>query len=124
MNRKSDIAVTNGERDAMTSVIFSTEVFSEGNFFVGLCRELDVSSFGVSPDEAKASPQEAVETFLEGYELLGTLRDVLERSRFAMIDGSLRLSEHMVVRHLATEPCDRRGGAFGVTTPITGGSPI
>ena len=30
----------------MTRVEYKAEVFPEGNCFVGLCRELDVSSFG------------------------------------------------------------------------------
>ena len=59
----------------MTSVIFSGEIFREGNVYVGVCRELDVSSFGDGRDDARASLREAVETFLEGCELLGTLTD-------------------------------------------------
>ena len=30
----------------MTSVVFTGEIFPEGDRYVGLCRELDVSSFG------------------------------------------------------------------------------
>ena len=50
----------------MTSVVFTGEIFLEGDHHVGLCRELDVSSFGDSPEDAMASLQEAVVTFLEG----------------------------------------------------------
>ena len=55
----------------MTSVVILERYFPRG-LYVATCRELDVSSFGESPDEARASLQEAVETFLEGCELLGT----------------------------------------------------
>ena len=65
---------------SMTKVIYKAEIFPEGDCFVGLCRELDVSSFGDSPEDAKSSLQEAVEAFLEGCETLGTLVEVLEES--------------------------------------------
>ena len=64
----------------MTKVIYKAEIFPEGDCFVGLCRELDVSSFGDSPEDARESLQEAVEAFLEGCEILGTLTEVLEES--------------------------------------------
>ena len=73
----------------MTSVIFTAEIFPEGNVYVSLCRELDVSSFGDSPDEARASLQEAVGTFLEGCDLPGTLTDVLEESGFETSPGEV-----------------------------------
>ena len=88
----------------MTSVIFTGEIFPEGNVYVGVCRELDVSSFGDSPDDARASLQEAVEMFLEGCELLGTLTDVLHESGFEMVDGTWRLRKRMTVREVATVP--------------------
>ena len=98
----------------MTSVIFTGEIFSEGNRYVGLCRELDVSSFGDSPEldvssfgdspDARASLQEAVATFLEGCELLGTLTDVLEESGFEMSDGAWHLRKRITVNEVATVP--------------------
>jgi len=88
----------------MTSVVFTGEIFPEGERYVGLCRELDVSSFGDSPEDAKESLQEAVATFLEGCDLLGTLTDVLEESGFEMTDGAWRLRERTMVREVATVP--------------------
>ena len=88
----------------MTSVIFTAEIFPEGSVYVGLCRELDVSSFGDSPDEAGASLKEAVGTFLEGCGILGTLTDVLEESGFEMIDGTWRLREPVTADEVATVP--------------------
>ena len=64
----------------MTKVIYRAEIFREGDLFVGLSPELDVSSFGDTLQEAGDSLQEAVEAFLEGCEYLGTLDDVLEES--------------------------------------------
>lgn len=66
----------------MTKIMYKAEIFSEGDCFVGYCRELDVSSFGDTPEDAKASLQEAVEAFIEGCEYLGTLDDVLTDSGF------------------------------------------
>lgn len=88
----------------MTSVIFTGEIFSEGDVYVGVCRELDVSSCGDSPDDARASLREAVETFLEGCELLGALTDVLQESGFEMADGAWRLRKRVTVQEVATVP--------------------
>ena len=92
------------EESAMTSVIFAAEIFPEGNVYVGLCRELGVSSFGDSPDQAGASLKEAVGTFLEGCRILGTLTDVLEESGFEMTDGTWRLREPVKMHEIATVP--------------------
>ena len=77
----------------MTSIVCTGEVFSEGGRYVGLCRQLNVSSFGESPEDARESLHEAVATFLEGCDLLGTLRHVLEEAGFEMVDGAMRTPE-------------------------------
>ena len=66
----------------MIKVIYRAEIFPEGGCYVGLCRELDVSSFGDNPEDASDSLREAVVLFLEGCEELGTLDEVLEESGF------------------------------------------
>ena len=63
-------------------VIYRAEVFQEGDQYIGLCTELNVSSFGDTAEGANESLQEAVEAFLEGCELLGTLDDVLRESGY------------------------------------------
>ena len=68
----------------MTKVIYNAEVFEEDGVYVGLSSELNVSSFGDTPQEATDSLQEAVELFLEGCESLGTLAEVLEESGFKL----------------------------------------
>ena len=86
----------------MTKIIYKAEIFPEGDCFVGLCRELDVSSFGDSPEDAKSSLQEAVEAFLEGCEILGTLVEVLEESGFYLNDAKWQLRERITVSEVAT----------------------
>ena len=53
----------------MTRVEYKAEIFPEVDCFVGLCRELDVSSFGDSPED-----RESV-TSGSGRGVLGGLRD-------------------------------------------------
>jgi predicted RNase H-like HicB family nuclease len=67
-------------------VIFRAEFFREGDLYVGLVPELDVSSFGESLNEAKVSLKEAVEAFLEECEAMGTLEEVLQEAGFSQ-DG-------------------------------------
>ncbi len=47
-------------------VLFRAEFFRENDLYVGLAPDLEVSSFGDSLEEAKASLREAMEAFLEG----------------------------------------------------------
>ena len=60
--------------------VFRVEFFEEDGVYVGLCPHLDVSSFGETLPEAKASLQEAVEAFIEECEAMGTLEAVLEEA--------------------------------------------
>ena len=57
----------------MANVIYRSEIFAEGDIFVGLCPELDVSSFDDTPEGALSND---FATFLEGCEYLGTLDEV------------------------------------------------
>ena len=86
----------------MTKVIYRAEIFPEGDCYVGLCRELDVSSFGDSPEDAGNSLQEAVELFLEGCEDMGTLDDVLEESGFYKVNGEWKLRKRISENKVAT----------------------
>ena len=69
----------------MVPVIFRVEVFKEDDLYVGLAPELNVSSFGETVEEAKASLKEAVELFSEECESMGTLSEVLEESGFILL---------------------------------------
>jgi predicted RNase H-like HicB family nuclease len=61
---------------------FNAEIFKEGDVYVGLCPELNVSSFGDDIEDAKRSLQEAVLAFIEECEEMGTLKEVLEEAGF------------------------------------------
>ena len=81
----------------MTKVIYRSEIFLEGDCYIGLCPELDVTSFGDNPREASASLHEAVELFLEGCEELGTLDAILEESGFHKVGDEWKLQWPMYV---------------------------
>lgn len=68
-------------------IVFRTEFFKEGDLYVGLAPELDVSSFGETLEGAKRSLQEAVEAFVEECEAMGTLEQVLEEAGFSQKGG-------------------------------------
>ncbi len=63
------------------------EIFREGDLYVGLCRDLEVSSFGETIEEAKQSLIEALGAFLEECEAMGTLEEVLEEAGFVLQEG-------------------------------------
>ena len=63
-------------------IIYTSEIFKEEDLFVGLCPELNVSSFGETTEEAVSSLQEAVAAFLEACQDLGTLEEVLAESGY------------------------------------------
>ncbi len=88
----------------MANVIYRSEIFAEGDIFVGLCPELDVSSFDDTPEGAKRSLQEAVATFLEGCEYLGTLDEVLQESGFEKISDTWQLRERITSKEVALLP--------------------
>lgn len=52
---------------------YTSQLFEEDGHIVTLCPELNVSSFGDTPEEALASLQEAVTLFLEECQRMGTL---------------------------------------------------
>lgn len=69
-------------------VITRVEVFREDDVYVALCPDLDVSSFGDTPEEAKLALDEALEAFLDECEAMGTLNEVLEEAGFSRRNGS------------------------------------
>ncbi len=66
----------------MIRVSYTGQLFEEDNQIVALCPELNVSSFGDTPQEALAALQEAVELFLEECQRMGTLEMVLEEAGY------------------------------------------
>lgn len=66
----------------MPKIIFRAEIFEEGNLYVSICPELNVSSFGETVEEAKDSLYEAMEAFIEECQAMGTLDEVMEEAGF------------------------------------------
>ncbi len=64
------------------------EIFKEGDLYVGICPDLDVSSFGETVAEARHSVQEALEAFFSECEAMGTLTEVLEEAGFFKENGN------------------------------------
>ena len=88
----------------MAEIRYRTELFPEGDQYVAVCSELNVSSFGSTAEEAADSLQEAVEAFLEGCDLLGTLDEVLEESGFGRQGTVWRLRERVSSERVAALP--------------------
>ncbi|MBI4685360.1 MAG: hypothetical protein Q8N12_06680 [Thermodesulfovibrionales bacterium] len=77
------------------------EIFKEGDVYVALSPELNVSSFGETVDEAKKSFKEAVEAFVEECQTMGTLEEVLEESGFSRINNSWESRKPIIEENLA-----------------------
>lgn len=73
-------------------IVLRTEIFREGDLYVGICPDLSVSSFGETLEEARRALREAAEAFLEQCEAMGTLEEVLEEA------GFVRQNEHWLPR--------------------------
>jgi len=68
-------------------IILRIEIVREGDLFVGICPDLQISSFGETIEEARKSVREAVEAFIEECESMGTLDEVLEEAGFTQEAG-------------------------------------
>ena len=68
------------------NIFVRIEIFEEGDVYVALSPELNVSSFGETIEDAKKSFKEAIEAFIEECQEMGTLEDVLEESGFSKVD--------------------------------------
>lgn len=77
------------------------EIFKEGDVYVALSPELNVSSFGDTIEDAKKSFKEAVEAFIEECREMGTLEDVLEESGFSKINNSWKSRKPLAEEDLA-----------------------
>ena len=66
----------------MARITFRAEILQEGDLYVGLSPELNVSSFGKTIEDARHSLHEAMEAFIEECEAMGTLEDVMSEAGF------------------------------------------
>lgn len=80
-------------------IILRTEIVREGDLYIAICPDLQVSSFGETIEEARRSLREAVEAFLEECERMGTLQEVLEEAGFTY-DANHWLPRQPVVAEL------------------------
>lgn len=85
----------------MINLSVRIEVFKEGDVYVALSQELNVSSFGESIDEARESLRQAIELFVEECLEMGTLEEVLEEAGFSRIDNSWKSREPVSREDLA-----------------------
>lgn len=76
-------------------------IFREGDVYVALSPELNVSSFGDTIEDAKSSLKEAIGAFVEECQEMGTLEEVLEESGFSKIDDSWKSRKPVVEEDLA-----------------------
>ena len=63
-------------------IVYRAEFFKDGDIYVGLAPELNISSFGETLEEARRSLQEAVEAFAEACQAMGSFDEVMEESGF------------------------------------------
>ncbi len=82
-------------------ITFHADIFQEGDVYVALCSELNVSSFGQTIEEAKDSLHEAIEAFIEECEHMGTLEEVMEEAGFTIENGTWKPRE-AITRELLT----------------------
>jgi predicted RNase H-like HicB family nuclease len=85
----------------MSRISLEIKVFKEGDVYVALCPELNVSSFGDDIESAKESLREALEAFLEECEAMGTLQEVLEDAGFVKEKESWILEEPVIKEKIA-----------------------
>jgi predicted RNase H-like HicB family nuclease len=85
----------------MTHIIMKVKVFKEGDVYVALCPELNVSSFGDDIKSAKRSLKEAIGAFLEECEVMETLEEVLEEAGFVKEKDRWVLEEPIIEEKMA-----------------------
>ncbi len=66
----------------MLHIPYTSQLFEEDGQFVTFCPELNISSFGDTPEKALVSLQEVVTLFLEECQQMGTLELVLEEAGY------------------------------------------
>jgi len=70
------------------NISLKIEIFKEGEVYVALSPELNLSSFGETITDAKNSFKEALEAFIEESRTMGALEEILEEAGFMKNDNS------------------------------------
>ena len=66
----------------MRNLTFTQQLIKEGDAIVAYCPELDVSSCGATPEQARDNLRTAVRLFMEEAAKLGTLTDILTEAGY------------------------------------------
>ena len=77
------------------------EILKEGDAYVALSPDLNLSSFGETVEDARSSFREALEAFVEECREMGTLEEVLEESGFEKIGDSWESRKPVAEEQLA-----------------------
>jgi len=83
-------------------ISFTVHLFKEGKTYVAYVPELDLSSCGVSEDEARKNIRDAVQGFLETSEEMGTLAEILQEAGYQQVGDSWRAPEFVSLDRLTT----------------------
>jgi predicted RNase H-like HicB family nuclease len=86
----------------MIPIEYDIIIFRENKTYIAYCPELDVSSCGVSIEQAKENLKTAVRLFIEEAEKLGTLEDILIESGYKKDDFGKWLSPRIIATEVAT----------------------
>ena len=75
----------------MRNLTFTQQLIKEGDVIVAYCPELDVSSCGATPEQARDNLRTAVRLFMEEAAKLGTLADILVEAGYDLTRNVLAL---------------------------------
>lgn len=73
----------------MKKLIFTGEIWKEGDMYTSYCPELDLASCGETIEQAKKNLLEVVEIFIEETSKLGTLRELLEEAGYNLDESDV-----------------------------------
>ena len=66
---------------ATRTLQFAGTIWQEGNMYTAYCPELDLATCGHTIEEARRNLYEVIEIFLEETTKMGTLEELLERTK-------------------------------------------
>ena len=71
--------------EPLRNLAFTQQLIKEGNAIVAYCPELDVSSCGATPEQARDNLRTAARLFIEEAAKLGTLADILAEAGYELL---------------------------------------
>ena len=88
----------------MIPIDYDMIVLKEADTYIAYCPELDISSCGDSVEKAREMLKTAVRLFVEEAEKMGTLRDILEESKYTRDAGGRWVPPRLIATELVTLP--------------------